>query len=256
MNKRFVLMMLVAAAALSAQEATSGSTPPPTVVHLVHLKYVDANNVGVLFSYSGVAIKSDNVLNSIVLKGEPKTVEEVEQLIRELDVPGTARAAQQPKPNLEFQVYVVAGGDEVAADPLLPKALEPAIAQLRSMFPFRGYRLLETIQSRVVAGGNISSSGTLGRLESGPGANVPTYSLNIATDQMLSPSNPVDLRFKFEASSIRPAMAENGVTVPERQIRSFMETHFSVNPGQLVVVGKSGYGDTSLFLIVSAKVAN
>jgi hypothetical protein len=142
---------------------------------------------------------------------------------------------------------VVAGGDNVTSEQPLPKVLDPAIAQLRSMFPIRGYRLLETIQGRVMAGENLSSLGTLGGLTSGLG-NMGDYALTISTAPIASPNDSVGLRFKFEAET---AKQETG-----RRDKATMDTHFSVNPGQLVVVGKSGYGDASLFLIVSAKVAN
>lgn len=247
MSKRFFLMMLLAAWTLNAQEANSGGTPPPITVRLVHLKYADANNVGGLFSNTGVSVKSDGVLNSIVLRGESKTVEEVERLIREVDVPESARSAKSSAPNLQLQVYVVAGGDGVTSEQRLPAVLDPAIAQIKDMFPFRGYRLLETIQGRVKAGDGLYSMGTLGGLGSGPG-NMGIYTLNITTASTASSNDPIGLRFKFEAT---------GRTEQEsKQIKSTVDTAFSVTPGQLVVVGKSGYGDASLFLIVSAKVAN
>ena len=110
------------------------------------------------------------MLNSVVLKGEPKSVEvEVERLIHEVDIPESAKPAKYATPNLEFQVYVVAGGDAVNSEQPLPKILEPAISQIKSMFPLRGYRLLETIQNRVGAGDRVSSDGhALGGLATGP----------------------------------------------------------------------------------------
>jgi hypothetical protein len=247
MSKRFLMMMLLAADSLTAQEAAGGGTPPSSVIRLMHLKYADANNVGSLFNNTGISIKSDGVLNSVVLKGEPKSVEEVERLIHEVDIPESAKPAKYATPNLEFQVYVVAGGDAVNSEQPLPKILEPAISQIKSMFPLRGYRLLETIQNRVGAGDRVSSTGTLGGLATGPG-NAGIYSLLISTIPTASPNDPIGLHFKFEA---------HGKSEQEsKSISSTVETAFSVNPGQLVVVGKSGYGDASLFLIVSARVAN
>jgi Bacterial type II/III secretion system short domain len=247
MSKGLLLMMLLAASSLMAQEAAGGGTPPPSIVRLVHLKYADANNARSLFGNTGVSVTSDGVLNSIVLRGEPKTVEEVERLIHEVDVPESARPAKYATANLEFQVYVVAGGDTLDSEHPLPKILEPAVSQIKSMFPFRGYRLLETIQNRVRAGDSVSSSGTLAGLAPGPG-NMGFYALNISTTAIASPNDPIGLHFKFEAS---------GRTEQEnKQIKSTVETAFSVSPGQLVVVGKSGYGEASLFLIMSARAAN
>jgi hypothetical protein len=259
MTKRLFLTILTVAGAMTAQEATApakDARPPNIAVHLVHLKYADSGSIRSLFEQSGVSIQRDGALNSVVLRGDSKTVEEVERLIKELDIPESARPATRPQPNLELQVYVIAAGDEVNGDQPLPKVLDPALTQLRSLFPFRGYRLLETIEGRVGANGILASSGTLAHLESGPAPHQANYQLSITTGPIASSNDPVDLRFKFEAHASRPAVTISGVSIPERRIDSGMETRFTVNPGQLVVVGKSGYGDASLFLILSAKVAN
>lgn len=258
MMKRILLTMAMAVSTLSAQEGggTLPPPPPPVVVKLVHLKYAEANPVGGLFSNTGVSIKSDGYLNSVVLRGDPKAVDEVERLIREVDVPESAqRPSRQLRPNLDLQVYVVAGSD-VGGDNPLPKVLEPAVSQLKSMFPYRGYQLLETIQNRVAAGEIAVSTGTLAQLIPASSSQFPVYDLEIDTNSMPEANSPADLKVKFQAFSHSPATVSNGVNVPERQIKSNIQTRFTLNPGQLVVVGKSGYGDASLFLIMSVKVTN
>jgi hypothetical protein len=257
--KMYFFLLLLAASSLCAQGTPAVSTTndsTPNVVRLIQLKYADANRVKGLFDSTGVSIKSDGGLNSIVLRGEHQDVDQVERLIRQLDVPEATQSAQRAKPNIEFQVYIVTAKDDVAAEQPMPKALEPAITQLRAMFPFKTYRLVETIQTRVMAGESVSTQGSLAKLDAGIAAPLPTYMLSMQPGAMTSASDPVTLRFSFNADSVKPATASNGVTTDARQTNSNINTHFSIMPGQLIVVGKSGYGDASLFLIVSAKVAN
>lgn len=258
MKKTLAVCLLLAGGCVYAQEAGPAKAPEVTGgVRLVRLKYVNAGRVRELFAESGISVRSESTLEAVVLHGDEARMDAVEKMIREIDVPAAA-ANSQTVPNIDVVVYVVSAGDRTASDSTLPKALEPAIAQLRAAFPFTSYRLLEAIQTRVRAGDSAKSTGGLGRIEqvSKTTGKGPSYLMNFMTKPMVGANDLIGFRpLNFEAEATVKVPAGEG-SPGLAAISSRIESSFDLKPGQLVVVGKSGFGDDSLFLIVSAKVAN
>ena len=73
-------------------------------------------------------------MHVISVYGTQDAVAAVEEMIDKVDV---------PSPNIEFTGHLVSGTSQINADDL-PKELLPTARQLHGLFPYKGYRILET----------------------------------------------------------------------------------------------------------------
>ena len=135
--------------------------------------------------------------------------------------------------------------------------LDPVIKQLKGVFSYRAYRLLDSFVLRARVGRNADSNGFLSPLATNiPGGAKTSYFFNITKSEIRNvDKNRVvgltDLRFKIRV----PHANGGGVEYSESSIH----TDVDVREGQKVVVGKSSLVDGSdgaLILVVSAKIVD
>ncbi|MFN7918835.1 MAG: hypothetical protein U0Q16_01990 [Bryobacteraceae bacterium] len=238
------MMLLFSAALCLAQE-------PKREVKLIKLQYASGDAVYTMLS--SVAQKNHFGLvdrHTIVLNAPAENVAMMEALIKQLDTPAA------PVRNVEITAYMLLGVSQ-AGEASVPADLAPVVKQLRDIFPFTGYRLLETMQIRTQEGKGGETSGLM------PG---PSSTPAVA---------PVIYQCKFNSATI--ADSSNGRRVLLDHLKFGTKVPFStgdgkynyydlganvdsvsVREGQKAVIGKAGIGagKESLFLVLNAKVVD
>lgn len=239
--------------------ATLAQSPkPPTALtaKLVRLHY--ANPDGVAHLLSGMVVSAavaDNGLNAVVLRGRPDDVAKAEQMIQQLDVP-QARSSER---DIELTVYVIGAADKPATDaPAVPASLQPVVRQLKAIFPYSTYSLLNSMLIRSREGEHVDTTGMLKTFPAPPSSNsiwspaICSVSYGLQKD---SSAGTIHLsKFRFDARE--PVAIGRTDTTQVSLIDVNVSTDFDLPKGQDVVVGKTDIdrGDAALFVVLSAKI--
>lgn len=230
-----ILLGLAVAGALAAQTATA--VPPPAQAphqqRVFMLKYADARNVANVLAVFGYGIKADRDLHVVAVSAPAEAITAVEDAIKRLDVPASA-----PK-DIDLTVYMVVASEQQTAGASLPTELQPVTDQLKKIFSYKSFRLLDSILLRTQPGNKAAAHGVVGVTDRTPYSFevVPTAVTEDAKGRLIRLDN---LNLSVHLSDTRLAGISTEITVRE---------------GQQVVVGKSNMGtDQSLILVVTAKV--
>lgn len=225
---------------------------PDYETRIFDVRYANLDDLQKILSMFGVQMTSSASLRVISVRAPKNVMPLVEDAIKRLDVPPAA------KKNAELTIYVLNASDREGGSNI-PQVLQPVVTQLRNLFAYKNYRLIDTIIQRGVDGYNLQSSGLL------PDAaftkiQAPTqYSVqgvfNIQNPTERSPVLQID-RFRFYVSVPMPAYApgaKEGAVTPYTMSSLGIETQVAIPSGQQVVVGKTTVGDSSLILVLSAR---
>ena len=236
--------------------ALAQSEPAQITSKLIQIRYADVNHLTALLKGHRVNVFGDHPLKAIVLNGLPADIAAAEETIKALDVPPTAASVK----NVEVTLYMMAASQQAAPENRRPPDVDAVVKQLRSVFPYQSYQVLETVLLRSRIGREASTSGLMKWLEPAKNPNQPpsTYTLRYligdVTEGKIRLIHIDGLRFgaKFPVSV--------NSSFPASQY-SFMDAgmaaEIDVREGVKVVVGKSNIDtDTALFLIVTAKVVD
>ncbi len=176
------------------------------------------------------ALKPDQ--NLIVLRGEQYAVETALKVIDALD---------EPRPSIDLNVYVLSASKQGSAD--VPKDLEAAVGQLRSVFGYSGFELLDSITLRVLEGRRGRADGGI-RL--GEGTARTGYRFGFQKVSVVPEDDFLNIRIKQLKFDVNSDVAGT--------LRASLMTDVQIREGQKAVIGSStpeGAGET-LILIVEA----
>jgi hypothetical protein len=235
-----ILLDLALAGALAAQTAATAPPPaqppdPPRQQRVFVLKYADARHVAdVLGVFNYGNLRADRDLRVVAVSAPADSMSAIEDAIKRLDVPAAA-----PK-DIDLVVYMIVASDQAAAGGPLPSELEPVTDEIKKIFAYKNFRLLDSILLRTQPGNRATANG-------------------IAADRM--PFNsysfavvPSAVTEDAKGRLIRLDNLELGLHGPGDRVAA-IHTEITVREGQRVVVGKSNMGaDQSLILVVTAKV--
>jgi len=243
--KRTALLLALVLAPVKAQDA---KLPNVKLVQLKHIETGTAIDLLAPFmtNNSPVRIHSARGTRLLSVSGAPEAITLVEEFIKKFDVaPAPGPPPRVPK-NVEVIAYMLLGSDEPeSADQVPPAELSGVVKQLRGMFPFKTYRLAETmiIRGREHAGGTAAG---------------------IARDNRLFEFKygGVSIDGEDKARTIHLNNVRLGAKVPYlsagavQHIDTGISTNVDIREGQKVVVGKTslGQGQSSMFLVISARV--
>jgi hypothetical protein len=215
---------------------------------VVEIKNGDARQIFVAVRALGGEVVSTNEGNRILLSGPKAAVDGTEALIKQLDV------AAPPRKNLELTVYMVAASTQPSGGSPLPDALAPVTTQLRTVFPYKGFRLIDSFVLRARLGEGAETSGFIGQ---NPPGNRTVYTFKVRR---------LDMESQGEKPLIRVDGIRLGIRVPVSSpkgdisyIEAGINTDVDLHEGQKVVVGKTSAldgPDGALFLVISAKVVD
>jgi hypothetical protein len=243
--KRLLLASLLLAAWLPAQEAKPA--PPTIVAKLLTVKNLPGRQLEQalnLVRMFNVNIQQSE-LGVIAISGTEPAVTAAEAALSKLDVPKPEDAAR----DVEVIIWVVAASSKFQADALTP-ALEPVIKQMRGIFQYPNYRILDTqiIRQRVNLPGTRNSQADTAAQIVNPAKEGSTYTCATNFFVEADPAAKVKV-FRFNNFIFRcyyPATPA--------QHQAFIRTDLDLREGQKAVVGKSSIGDESaLFLVMTVR---
>jgi hypothetical protein len=234
-----ILLGLAMAGALVAQTAVvppSAQAPePPRQQRVFMLKYADARNVANVLDIFGYGIKADRDLHVVAVSAPAETMSAVEDAIKRLDVPAAA-----PK-DIDLIVYMVVASEQPSAGGNLPPELQPVADELKKIFSYKSFRLLDSILLRTQPGNRARTSGII----------APTGDSHATYNFEVQPSAVTEAP---KGRLIRLDDLTLNISLPGDR-HAGIQTEITVSEGQRVVVGKSNIGtDQSLILVVTAKV--
>jgi len=191
---------------------------------------------------TSVLVTSDN--EHLILSGPKDTVAGFEEIIKQLDVPPPV------KKNVETTVYMIAASSEAGNAAPMPPELDPVVKQLKGIFSYKGFHLLDSFVLRSRDGEKGDTSGYIPAL---PGGNVLPNTIHYYLKYNRVTVNGGDagglIRFDGLSFALRtPNASEAGIS-----------TDVDVPVGKKVVVGKTSTlegSDSALFLVISAKVVD
>jgi hypothetical protein len=231
-----------------AQNSTK-SRPENVVTKLVRLQRADPNKVAYLLRSAGASASYDDALHVLVISGSPSDVASLEQTAKELD----AASLQVPSSDVEMTVYVVGASTDPAEAAQIPKTLQSTVDQLKPLFPYSSFQVLETILTRGRIGEQSRVRGTLQPFKSQTDMFPLTYNLSSDIGGITFSSSPpiVHINRFYFSCNFPVKYSDKSTNVPTE-----INTNLDIPAGKKVVVGKAGAGgDHAIFLVVEAAVA-
>src|SRR5712692_3272729 len=133
MKKLAILLLFAATAGIRAEELT----------RVFQLKYVSPERMSNLLGpFGNMRISTVEQLRTITIRGDTSLLTEIEKLVQRFDVP------PPPVQNIDVTIYLMSALGQPAAS-AVPPELEGVVRQLKGMFSYKGYQLIDTQVIRV-----------------------------------------------------------------------------------------------------------
>jgi hypothetical protein len=234
--KRILFGLALAGALVAQTEAPP--LPPPAMPHqqrVFMLKYADARHVADVLRVFGYGIQADRDMHVVAVSAPAGAMSAIEDAVKQLDLPTAA-----PK-DIDLVVYMIAASEQSSADGSLPPELQPVADEVKKIFSYKSFRLLDSILLRTQPGNRASADGVIQ-----PGVESKTsYSFQVLPSTVTE--DPQGRLIRLDDLSLILHLPG------ERQ--AAIRTEINVREGQRAVVGKSNMGlGQSLILVVTAKV--
>ncbi|MEI9813021.1 MAG: hypothetical protein WDO18_10290 [Acidobacteriota bacterium] len=246
MKKVFLLM--TAGAILAVAQPTPARIPEPLaaseVVRVVDVKLANAYNI--FSSLSAIFPGINRVENQLIVRGQPAVVDMIEAAIKKLDVAPPPPPESRKVPNIELTVQLVRASPQDGPDAKIPADLEPTVRQLRALFPYKSYKVLDT---EVLLGRsgirNLEASGTL------PGGST-IFQFKAWPTVVPGPA-PRMVHLTNLELGFRDPVVINGTT---QYSSSGIHTEIDAKEGQKTVVGKSNVSgsEDAIFLVITPRI--
>jgi hypothetical protein len=183
----------------------------------------------------------------MTIVGFPPEIAAAEAAIRQLDV--------SPK-TVELVVHFVVGSDQPnLTGAAVPADIRDVIAQLKSTFTFKDYKMLDVLTLRTRAGSNAETTGILG---AGVNPRLSSFSIRNATVA----EDGSTIRIDRMHAGLRIPMGQrttdtkSGTRTSVEYMNTGIDQDVDVKEGQKVVVGRASLEgpEKALFLILTARV--
>ena len=222
------------------------------VQRVVEIKNGDVHPIFLAVRALGGEVITTTEGDRILLSGPKAAVDGTEALIKQLDVPAP------PQKNLELTVYMVSASMQPSTGSPLPDDLSPVTTQLKAVFPYKGFRLIDSFVLRARNGQGGETSGFIGNGASVAAPNKTVYNFRFKR---------IDMETRADRPLIRLDNVHLGIRVPMpispkgdiSYLEAGINTDVDLHEGQKVVVGKTSALDGpegALFLVISAKLVN
>ncbi|HLY19792.1 MAG TPA: secretin N-terminal domain-containing protein [Bryobacteraceae bacterium] len=209
---------------------------PPHQQRVFLLKYADARNIANVLGVFGYGIKADRDLHVVAVSAPAEVMTAIDEAVKRLDVPAAA-----PK-DVDLVVYMVVASDQPSAGSGLPSELQAVGDELKKIFAYKSFRLLDSVVLRTQPGNRAEANGVVV---------VPNNVGERPYHFSVIPSAVTD---DLKGRLIRLDQLHMNVSLPGSH-EVGIQTEITLREGQQVVVGKSNMGtDQALVLVVTAKV--
>jgi hypothetical protein len=199
------------------------------------LKYADARHVADVLGVFGYGIRADRDLHVVAVSAPVEAMAAVEDAIKRLDV-----SAAAPK-DVDLIVYLVVASEQPSAGVGLPPELQPVADELKRVFSYKGFRLLDSILLRTQPGNMANAHGTI---KSNEETRTMSYTFSVTPSAVTE--DPAGRLIRLDNLSLSVEGGDHNAGI---------HTEITVREGQRVVVGKSNIGTGgSLILVVTAKL--
>src|SRR5262249_8180115 len=237
MKRLLTLILLAAPFVFGAGE--------PAITRIFQLKYADPQLIVRLVAPSAVRIDSDRQLKAVSVTASKEAFPEIEQLIARFDVP------PPPVRNIEVTIYLMSALNTPSSAPI-PAEMEPVVKQLKGMFSYKGYQLIDTQVIRVREGLGGEASAVV------DGKSVAS-ARTVSQMKFRAVSTSVDEKGRaVKVDGLRVGLR---IPVPDSKggysyIDTGINTDVDIREGQKVVVGKANMegSDRASIVVLSAKV--
>lgn len=263
--KRILALMLAVALGAAAQEA------PKWQQKVFDVRYADVQALARLI-LSVCQSRETRVVENVTLRAisvgtpESRDMATAEELVKRYDVAGIS--AKPGNRNIELVAYMLMAASKGTAGDALPSELEPVAKQLRAVFGYNDFRLLDSALIRTREGVQAEASGNAGLTNPNIPAANSTYQWRIAK-AFVTPSERGTLikldgfrfgiRVPYPTSTFQPGAGGQGAAPLVSTSFQFSEIGFNtdldIREGQKVVVGKAkadSIGSTFI-LVLTAK---
>jgi len=239
-----LLITLLCAGALFAQDR---------VQKVVTIK--NGNRNGILHTLQELAPTNGMVISTsdndhLILSGPKETVAGFEEIVKQLDV------APVVKKDVETTVYLIVASMQAGSAAPLTAELDPVVKQLKNIFNYKSFRMLESFVLRSRDGEHGDTSGFLPPLETLPPGNKISYNFQYNKVSIDGGDNAKVVHFEHLRMSMRVPIA---VPTGNTSVDASIATDVDVPEGKKVVVGKTSAlegSDGALILVISAKVVD
>lgn len=189
------------------------------------------------------AVRTDSSVGMVIVRTRAELMPAAEQVIKRLDV------AVQPPSNVELTFYLVQATHDPLPGAVVPPELQSTIAQLKNVFAYQGFQILDTTLVRSRGGRDVAASGVLSldKDESTP------YSLS------LRPSVQGDDKarsIRIDELKFNTRMLVNTAPNARNYLEASIRADIDVKEGQKVVVGKVQGSQRALILVVTGKIVD
>jgi len=245
--KNLLLVLALLALPLAAQDQKKEEPKQPQVQKLFVLKYADPNQVSNLIRPFTQMVTPNTDMHALAVSATPDAMSAIEDAIKRLDVP---TAAPQ---NVELTVYLLVGSQAEGATLSMPKDLDSVLAQLKSVFTYRSYKLGDVLTLRGRTGKQLETSGSGWSVHVDENRSIPVATQFSVRAVTISPDGMIHMDgLRASNQALHPADA---AAVPGSAATT-LNTDLDIKEGQKVVVGKMAMNpNEALFLVLMARVA-
>jgi hypothetical protein len=254
------MALMVVGGALWAQGIPPLQTPAPKVWHqkLFDIKYANVRDLyGFLYSslHPHGNVTRDDKMRVISVGSESEAVlQSAAEIIRRFDVPSAADAGR----NIEVVAHIMLAAPKGASGDAVPTDLAPTVQQLKAVFGYNDFQLVDSAVLRTREGVGPRANGNASLA---PGvAGMPNSSYELAFENVsLTSSDKGNIirlnNFRFSIRSPEQGQVPGGVWT---FTNIGFHTNLDLREGQKAVVGKSKIdgSDRALILVVSARAVD
>ena len=249
--KRWMFAIFLSVIPLAAQQTEEPRTlvkADTRIKKIFVLKYADPRAMADLLRVFDAVISANPEMHVLAVTAPQSTMTSIEEAITRLDTPIAATK------NIEMTIQLVVGGDsEGGLGNPIPKDLESVVTQLKNAFPFKTYRLLDTLTLRSRSGQNASTTSSGGAVKIGENTQPITTDFRVKSASIAQDGSTVRIDGLATTTRLPIATGGNGYQVQNLN----MGTDIDIKEGQKVVVGRFGIShDQALFLVLTARVVN
>ena len=212
------------------------------------VKYVDVRELANACSVQGgVSVRPNEQFRTISTFGPASVVEEIGECIKRYDTPKPAATSR----DIEIVATMMLLSPKGTAGEAVPADLEPVVKQLKAIFGFTDFRILETAILRNREGMKGETSGNA----SSPGGGQPPlyYELRYFNSVVSKGERGTVIRLDDVRFNMRAPLPQSGGG--SGFINVGFNTSLDIREGQKVVVGKAKIdgSDSALVLVISAR---
>ena len=252
--KNLLLVLVLLALPLAAQDQKKEEPKEAQVQRLFVLKYADPNQVSNLIRVFTGNVAPNSAMHALAVSASAPAMASIEDAIKRVDVPSSAPH------NVELTAYMLTGSDADGTPPgNLPKELDSVIAQLKSVFAYKSYKLgeIQTLRGRTGERLSTSETGgarTIGNISAPIITQFSVNSIGVGDDGAIHIDG---LRVGDRVPTASGTGSSNGALVNTQftYLDVGLNTDVDIKEGQKVVVGKMALStNEAMFVVLMAHV--